>query len=98
MTVPAYLVVDIKWHDEGQHAKVVEPFFSVLEKFGGRVLAASPEPEILEGRWKPRTLEVFEFPSSAAFRSWYGSPEFAPLLAIIREFADLNAAIIPGTD
>ncbi len=50
------------------------------------------------GQWKPRTLEIFEFHNAAAFRSWYDSKEFAPLLSIIREFADANVALIERSD
>jgi len=98
MSGPAYLVVDVRWRDEAQHSKFVEPFLATLAKFGGKILSASDRPEIVLGQWKPRTLEIFEFPSAAAFRSWYGSQEFAPLLAIIREFADANVALIDGAD
>lgn len=98
MSGPAYLVVDVKWRDEAQHARFVEPFLAVLARFGGKILSASDRPEIIMGSWKPRTLEVFEFPSAEAFRSWYGSQEFAPLLAVIREFADANVALIGGAD
>ena len=98
MSGPAYLVVDVRWRDEAQHSKFVEPFLATLAKSGGRILSVSDRPEIIMGQWKPRTLEIFEFPSAAAFRSWYGSQEFAPLLAIIREFADANVALIDGAD
>jgi len=98
MSGPAYLVVDMKWRDEAQHSKVVELFLATLAKFGGKILSGSDRLEIIMGQWKPRTLEIFEFPSATAFRSWYGSQESAPLLAIIREFAGTNVAFIDGSD
>ena len=46
----------------------------------GRVIAVDEAPEIVEGPVDyPRTA-ILEFPSLAAFRAWYDSPEYQEIL------------------
>jgi uncharacterized protein (DUF1330 family) len=93
----AYAIIDVKWKDETQHKKLAENFFPILEKFGGKLVAASGKPEVVLGRWKLRTVEIFEFPTLEAYRSWFGSPEFAPLLDIVKKYSDIKGFVIEGT-
>jgi len=90
----AYVIADIEWHDEVQHAKESEDFFQILEKFGGRFLVSSKNPEVIEGRMKFRTLVILEFPSKQAFRDWYDSKDYAANKAIRMKFADTNGIVV----
>ena len=92
--MPAYVIADVVWHDESQHAIESENFLPVLEKFGGKFLAASSNPEVLEGDWKFRRIVILEFPTMKAFHEWYRSPEYAPMLAIRLKHATTNAVLV----
>ncbi len=96
--MPAYVVADVQWHDEVQHAKESEDFLQILERFGGRFLVSSKNPETVEGRMKFRTLVILEFPSKQAFRSWYDSKEYATNKSIRLKFADTNAVVADTGD
>jgi len=96
--MPVYVVADVEWHDEVQHAKEAENFVQILEKYGGRFLVASKDAKVIEGRWKPCTLVILKFPTEKAFQAWYGSKEYAPLLAIRLNFADTNGVVVEGND
>ena len=48
----------------------------------GRTIAFDDEPEVVEGKIEyPRTV-IVEFPSMAAFRAWYDSPEYQAALPL----------------
>ncbi len=92
--MPAYMVADIDWHDDAALAKYVEGHSELLAKYGGEILVAAEDVEIIEGNWKPRLLVIFKFPSKKDFQAWYSSTEYAPRLAIRLKNADSNVAIV----
>jgi len=87
------VIADVEWRDEVQHAKESEDFVQILEKFGGRFLVSTKNPEVVEGRMKFRTLVMLEFRNKKAFRNWYDSKEYAANKAIRLKFADTNAVV-----
>ncbi len=92
--MPAYLVADVEWQDDEQLAKYGEGHSELLAKYGGRILIGSKDVEVVEGKWKPRLLVIFEFPSREAFHSWYDSAEYAPQLARRKTHADSNVVVV----
>jgi uncharacterized protein (DUF1330 family) len=94
--MPAYVVADVEWHDEVQHAKEAENFVQILEKYGGKFLAGTKEIKVFEGKWKPRHLVILEFPTMEALQSWYDSKDYAPLLALRLKYAETDAVAVEG--
>lgn len=47
-----------------------------IDKFGGRYLALSSMPVMLEGEGSPLVMAVIEFPSMERADSWYNSEEY----------------------
>jgi uncharacterized protein (DUF1330 family) len=92
--MPAYVVADVEWHDEAQHSKEAEIFGQILEKYGGKFLVGTKRIKVIEGKWKPRTLVILEFPTMEAFQAWYDSKEYAPLLAIRLKYADTDGVVV----
>jgi|GEM_PF-5552149 hypothetical protein len=78
----------------------------MLEAYGdGMPIGSSDEQKAAEpgtGWRAPRDggssarWEFLETPSSEAFPSWYGSPEYAPLFAIREKFAETNLLMVGG--
>ncbi|HKN07329.1 MAG TPA: DUF1330 domain-containing protein [Thermoplasmata archaeon] len=91
--MPAYLIVEIKWHDAVKQKEYREKLAPILEKHGGRVLYAG-EAEVLEGSWKPPRVVLLEFPSMESLRGWYASDEYAPLIRIRKEGAMTNLVAV----
>ena len=53
-----------------------------IESHQGRVVAFDEKPDVIEGPIEhPRTV-ILEFPSMAAFRAWYDSPEYQEILPL----------------
>ncbi len=82
--MPAYLILEIDWHDEEKASEYRQLLGPTLEKHGARTLAANA-PHPLEGDWNPRRLVIIEFPTMAGLLAWYGSPEYAPLIRLRNE-------------
>jgi uncharacterized protein (DUF1330 family) len=86
----------------GQHAitdaagfdEYLRQVIPMIERHGGRYLTRAGAHEVLEGEWRPNRVVVVEFPSMAALKGWYGSPEYRPLIAMRRAVAtDLLVAV-----
>ncbi|GIH90454.1 DUF1330 domain-containing protein [Planobispora siamensis] len=74
MTV--YAVAQISIHDRQRYDKYVAGFMDVLLKYGGRLLAAQENPEVVEGRWPYEKIILLAFEDRRAFEVWAGSPEY----------------------
>jgi uncharacterized protein (DUF1330 family) len=78
----AYLIADTQITDPQAYDEYKRQVASTLAKFGGRFIVRGGKHELLEGEWQVHRLVVIEFPSMEALKSWYGSPEYAPLIAL----------------
>jgi len=58
------------------------PVLDQFRKAGAEILAATPQPEVLEGGWKSNWTVLIRFPSMEAARSFYDSEEYAPFRSI----------------
>jgi uncharacterized protein (DUF1330 family) len=74
--MPAYVIAQLQVDDVetyNDYARAVGP---TVEPFGGRILVAANDADVLEGRQPyPRTV-IGEFPTAEAARSWYDSPGY----------------------
>ena len=76
MTKLAYMVVDARSSDPQRMAEYRRLAQLAVEHYGGRYLVRGSPYETLEGSWQPQRLVVLEFPSMAAARTFYDSPEY----------------------
>ena len=56
---------------------------------GGRV-------EVIVGDWKPKNLLVVEFPDKDALNAWTSSGDYADLVEVVSQSADLRAVTVVG--
>jgi uncharacterized protein (DUF1330 family) len=84
--MPAYLFLEIDWHDQARATEYRKLLGPTLDKHGGRTLVAN-EPRVLEGDWNPRRVVIIEFPGMDALLGWYRSDEYAPLIRLRNEGA-----------
>jgi uncharacterized protein (DUF1330 family) len=56
--------------------------FATVKNHGGCYVVLGGPFEVVEGSWQPTFPVMIEFPSMAAARRWYDSPEYAPLKAL----------------
>ncbi|MGB3244900.1 MAG: DUF1330 domain-containing protein [Sulfitobacter sp.] len=62
----AYLIYDVEIHDTGPYGAFMEQVKPLVEAFGGRYLARGGPHEVLEGKWEPTRIVLFEFPDMDA--------------------------------
>jgi uncharacterized protein (DUF1330 family) len=85
-----YVIVQGKVENRALLAQYVAKAGPSIKSHEGRTISFDEEPEVVEGKVEhPRTV-IVEFPSMAAFRAWYDSPEYQEVLPL-----RLKAA--PGT-
>jgi uncharacterized protein (DUF1330 family) len=84
--MPAYLIMEIDWHDNDKAREYREKFGPALDRYGGRTLCAGPA-QVIEGDWNPPRVVLLEFPTMDSLQTWYGSVEYAPVLKLRKEGA-----------
>ena len=76
---PAYLLVQGKVTDREGFKAYSAALPPVYRKYGGEYLALVPAPlvEVMEGPAEERSVVLARFPSRAAARAFWDSPEYA---------------------
>jgi uncharacterized protein (DUF1330 family) len=85
------LITDPQTYDE--YKKQVGP---LVAKFGGRFIVRGGQHEVLEGDRQVHRIVVLEFPSMEVLKSWYNSPEYAPLLAMRQRASKGSLVVVEG--
>lgn len=83
----AYVIFDVP---PGGDPEAMKPYrdkaFDTLIPYGGRTIVRTNEIDVREVRaekgWTPTRLLIIEFPTVAAARAWYESPEYQALLLL----------------
>jgi uncharacterized protein (DUF1330 family) len=92
----AYVIADVNVTDPTLYDDYRKLVPATIAKYGGRFLARGGAFEVKEGDWKPARLVILEFPSLEQARQWYGSPEYAPALALRLKAAKAKLVLVEG--
>jgi uncharacterized protein (DUF1330 family) len=91
----AYLVVNFeKVKDQDKLKEYSEKVSPYTAKYGGSLLAASPEPMVLEGNLNSIRTLIIEFPDLASLNQWYESPDYQPLKELRQAGVDATLSIV----
>jgi uncharacterized protein (DUF1330 family) len=92
--VSGWVLADVTWTDTEARAEYVESFGPSLKPYGGEVVAASRDVEVMEGDWQlGERLVLVSFPTREAARNWYGSEEYRAALEIRKRSSDSRLLI-----
>ena len=69
---------------------------AALVPFDARVIAADPEPKVLEGEWTGTRSVIIEFSDMDAIERWHKSDEYKPLLELRLRAARGNMIAVNG--
>lgn len=94
--MPAYVLVHIDVKDSAIYEDYKKMAPPSIEKYGGRYLVRGPQPEILEGSWRPKRLVLLEFPSVDRARAWWNSPEYADAKAKRQSCSIADMVLLEG--
>jgi uncharacterized protein (DUF1330 family) len=92
----AYLIADIEVTDPVGYEEYKKRAPAIITAHGGRYLARGGASEVLEGTWQPRRSAIIEFPSFAAVKAFWESPEYQPVRAIRERCAQSNLVVVEG--
>ena len=70
----------------------------VVEKYGGKYLAADRSVEVREGNWPAMATVIIEFPSPEHARRWYTSPEYQAILPLRLKGASGPLIVVHGLE
>ena len=92
----AYLIANITVTDPERYQPYRERVPGVVAQYGGRFLVRAGTVHPLEGKFDFDRFVAIEFPSIAAARRLYDSPEYAPLLKLRMETTRSQVAFVEG--
>jgi uncharacterized protein (DUF1330 family) len=78
----AYVIFDVEIRDPKQYQDFMTQVKPALEEAGARYLARGGAHKVYEGDWNPRRIVLLEFPSIAAWESFYYGPVYQGIKAI----------------
>jgi uncharacterized protein (DUF1330 family) len=90
--MPAYLIASIDVTDAAGFEQYRQAVPAVLAAHGGRYLVRGGAQQAVEGSLPLKRLVILEFPSMAALRGFYDSPEYRPLLDL--RLASTNSDVV----
>src|SRR5690242_10867495 len=67
----AYVIFDVDIRDPKQYQEFMSGVKPALEMAGAKYLARGGAHKVYEGDWEPRRIVLLEFPSVAAWESFY---------------------------
>ena len=92
----AYVIGEVEIRNPQAYQEYAEGVPATIARYGGRYLVRGGAVETKEGAWTPKRVVVLEFPTMDQARKWYGSAEYAPLLAIRLKAATANLVFVEG--
>lgn len=94
--MPAYLIANITVTDPEAFKAYGAQVPSVIAKFGGRYLVRGGAVAAVEGTSPFNRLVVLEFATMDALKTFYHSPEYAPLIAMRQKASTGDVVLVEG--
>ena len=94
--MPAYIIVDVDIQDAVLYEAYKKLTPGSLATYGGKFIVRGADTETLEGDWQPGRFVILEFPSVAAAKKWWNSPEYAPAKALRQKSANTRMIVVNG--
>jgi uncharacterized protein (DUF1330 family) len=92
----AYVTADVEVIDADGYEDYRRQVPAAIAAHGGRYLMRGGATEKLEGSWLPKRCVILEFPSMAAFKVWWDSPEYQTLRAIRERTTKSHLVVTEG--
>ena len=93
-----YYIANLQIHDEAGFAAYVEQFGPNFAKTKGKVLAADPAPDSIEGEWPYNRSVILEFPTAEDAHAWHDDPEYQEIKQLRLAASGGNSAIVHGLE
>ena len=92
----AYVIFDVEIRDMARYQDFMKGVKPALDAAGARCLARGGAHKVHEGDWQPRRIVILEFPSVAAWESFYTGPVYQGLKAVRDECSSARLVGVEG--
>lgn len=92
----AFVIFDVEIRDPERYQDFMRQVKPALEAAGAKYLARGGAHKVYEGDWSPRRIVLLEFPSVAAWESFYNGPTYQGLKAIRDECGSARLVSVEG--
>jgi uncharacterized protein (DUF1330 family) len=90
----AYMLAFVRIKDvEAFQREYIQKAHALVEKHGGKSVAATEKYETIEGSLPEGRVVILEFPSMEKAKAFYDDPEYQPLKKIRKTFCDSDSII-----
>jgi uncharacterized protein (DUF1330 family) len=96
MLVAAYVFGAIRVTDAAAFGSYLGPAGASIARYGGKVIVATGDVELLDGGPQPERVVAIEFADAAAARRWYRSPEYQAVLPIRLKNSEGRVFLVEG--
>lgn len=97
-SAPTYVIFDVDIYDLAQYQEFMSGVKPALEAAGGKYLARGGDHTVHEGDWQPRRIVLLEFPSNAAWESFYQGDVYQSLKAVRDRFSSARLVSVQGLE
>ena len=80
--MPAYVIFDVDISDMARYQEFMAGVKPALEAAGARYLARGGAHKVYEGDWEPLRIVLLEFPSVAAWETFYNGTTYQALKGV----------------
>jgi len=94
----AYVIFDVEIKDPTRYQDFMNGVKPALAEAGARYLARGGAHKVYEGDWEPRRIVLLEFPSVAAWESFYNGSVYRGLKAVRDECSSARLVSVVGLD
>jgi uncharacterized protein (DUF1330 family) len=94
----AYVIFDVDIRDPKLYQEFMSRVKPALETAGAKYLARGGTHKVYEGDWDPRRIVLLEFPSVAAYESFYNGATYQELKSIRDACSSARMVIVEGLE
>jgi uncharacterized protein (DUF1330 family) len=94
--MPAYVIFDVEIWDMNRYQEFMKSVKPEIEAAGGKYLARGGAHTVYEGDWEPRRIVILEFPTVAAFESFYHGSVYHDLKPIREACSSARLVSVEG--
>ena len=87
-------IAQITIKDPELYQQYIDGFYTVFNKYKGKILAVDNNPKPVEGDKLHTRIVVIRFPDETEFEKWYYSPEYQELAELRWKASDANIILV----
>ncbi|OOG56097.1 DUF1330 domain-containing protein [Polaromonas sp. C04] len=92
----AYIIANVTVTNPAQYEDYKKFSSAAMQVHGAEVCVRGGKAQVLEGDWTPERVVVLKFPSLAAARAFYDSPEYGKARAARQGAAVMRMIVVEG--